>query len=278
MIATVPGTGGVAGAATTTTAFYLDLGASQSVGVQPVAGSRHGQPTNRGYANYLVAMEAAKGVSLQLTQLGCPGEATTTMISGKDHCYKGIDSQLADAVAFLRSHQNQVGVVTVELGFNNAGHCLSAAALIDSCMNSRMSVLSQQLSQILSTLKAAAGPNVTIIGLGHADPFLAYALNGTAGTASANASLKVIEQLNATLSSVYSSFAIPMVDVAGAFNMTQTNLIAFGGAGSVALNVAQACRLTWMCPPAPQSPNMHPNDAGYRVIASAIAAMLPSTL
>jgi len=271
-------TAGAVGSATSTTAFYLDLGASQSLGTQPIGASHHGFPTNRGYANYLVALEAAKGVTLQLTQLGCRGESTATMISGGDSCYKFPDSQLADAVAFLLAHQNETGLVTVELGFNNIGACIGATALATSCAHSRVSVVSQQLPQILSALKAAAGPNVTIVGLGHADPFLAWAINGPVWTAKANASLTTMQLLNSTLANVYAGFSMPMVDVGAVFEMTQTTPTTLTGVGTVPLNVAEACRMTWMCRPRHLPANMHPNDAGYQAIAAAIVAILPAPL
>lgn len=274
----IAGTGGAAQAATPTTGFYLDLGASQSVGTQPIGASRHGYPTNRGYANYLVTLEAAKGVTLHLTQLGCRGEATATMISGGNVCYKAPDSQLADAVAFLRAHQNETGLVTVELGYNNIGACIGSTVLAATCAHSRVDVVGQQLPQILSALQAAAGPNVTIVGLGHADPFLAWALNGPVGAARAAASLRTMQLLNNTLASVYASYSIPMVNVGAAFNMTQTTPTTLAGVGTVPLNVAQACRMTWMCRPHPLPANMHPNDAGYQAIAAAIAAVLPAPL
>ena len=276
------GTDGVAGAATTATpatpvtAFYLDLGASQSVGTQPIGNSRHGYPTNRGYANYLVALEASKGIKLQLTELGCRGEAVTTMINGGNHCYKAPDSQLADAVAFLRAHQSQMGLVTVELGYNDMGACIGATSLAGPCARDRVAVVRQQLPQILSALRAAAGPKVTIVGLGHADPFLAWALKGPSGVARAAASLQTMQLLNRTLASVYATYSVPMVNVAAAFNMTRTTPTTLAGVGNVPLNVAEACRLTWMCRPQPLAPNMHPNDAGYQAIAAAIAAVLPA--
>jgi len=269
-------TGGVAAATTPQTAFYLDLGASQSVGTQPIGSSLHGFPTNRGYANYLVALEATRGVTLQLTQLGCRGESTATMISGGDLCYKSPDSQLADAVAFLRAHQNETGLVTVELGYNNIGACIGATTLATSCAQTRVGVVSQQLPEILRALKAAAGPNVTIVGLGHADPFLAWALNGPVGAAKAQASLKTMQILNRTLADVYAAFSIPMVNVGAAFNMTTITPTTLAKVGTVPLNVAQTCRMTWMCRPQPLPANMHPNDSGYRAMAAAIAAVLPA--
>lgn len=53
--------------------YYLDIGASVSVGVQPTPRDPRGQPTNRGYANRLLTIEAAKGVTMRLTEIGCPG-------------------------------------------------------------------------------------------------------------------------------------------------------------------------------------------------------------
>ena len=60
----------VAGAATTTSAFYLDIGGSASVGVQPTLVNPRGAPTASGYANDLVALEAAKGSRCSSFRLG----------------------------------------------------------------------------------------------------------------------------------------------------------------------------------------------------------------
>jgi hypothetical protein len=45
------------------TVLYLDIGASVSVGFQPTPRDPTGQPTNRGYSNRLVTIEAARGVT-----------------------------------------------------------------------------------------------------------------------------------------------------------------------------------------------------------------------
>src|SRR5579863_8767286 len=62
------GSASVAGASTTSSVFYLDIGGSGSVGVQPTATNPHGEPTAFGYANDLVTLEAAQGIALQLVQ------------------------------------------------------------------------------------------------------------------------------------------------------------------------------------------------------------------
>lgn len=268
----------VAGAATSSPVFYLDIGGSASVGVQPTLASPRGEPTASGYANDLVALEAAKGVALELTQIGCPGESTTTMLYGGDHCYQSPVTQMTTAVAFLHSHYAQTGIVTVDLGFNNVVKCIKMTSGVSTCLDQGFATVRQELPQILSTLQAAAGPNVHFVGVGHYDPFLASALHGMTGKATATKSLGAMSTLNHTLAGIYQSFLIPTAEVARAFRNFDRTPTTWAGAGTVATNVAQTCELTWMCQTAPYGPNLHPNDVGYQTIAAAIAAKVPSTL
>ena len=46
----------------------------------------------------------------------------------------------------------------------------------------------------------------------------------------------------------------------------------WSGLPTVPTDVARTCALTWMCSRAPFWHNVHPDDRGYRAIASAIAA------
>ena len=271
------GLGVVAGAATTASVFYLDIGGSASVGVQPTLDAPHGEPTTSGYANDLVALEAAKGVTLQLTQTGCPGESTTTMLFGGDNCYPTTTTQLATDVSFLQSHHDQTGIVTVDLGFNNLVKCIKLTTGASACLDQGLATVRQELPQILSTLQAAAGPNVHFVGVGHYDPFLTSALYGTTGVAKSTRSLDVMSSLNRTLSRIYESFFIPTANVARAFKNHDRTLTRLSGGRTMAANVAETCALTWMCQPAPYGPNLHPDGSGYRVIAEAIAAKLPAT-
>jgi hypothetical protein len=272
----------LAGAASTTTldpnqSFYLDLGGSGSVGVQPTAAVPHGEPTASGYANYLVTIEAASGHNFQLTQLGCPGESTAMALHGGDRCYASASSQLAAATSFLTQNSGQNGLVTVDLGFNNVVQCLRQTSGVTSCVSQGLAQIRQQLPVFLSSLQAVAGPGVRFVGVGHYDPFLADALKGSAGLAMANSSLWAISALNRTLLDVYQAAGIPMANVASAFSMHTKTPTTLAGIGSVPANVADTCLMTWMCQPAPYGPNLHPNNAGYLAIANAIATKVSAT-
>jgi hypothetical protein len=265
-----------AGAEAPLSAFYLDLGASASVGFQPTVFFPQGQPTTDGYANDVVAYEAARGVTLNLTELGCPDETTTTMINGADHCYHEDGSQLADAMAFLRSHDGEQGIVTIDLGFNDLRGCLHLGSSRQECVDGKMAILQEQLPYILQSLEGVAGAGVSFVGVGFDDPYLADAISGRTGALLASHSETVVDQLNGALSVIYANANIPMATVSSFFDAHDHSKVILEGVGKVAGNVASACELTWMCAPKPYGPNVHPNDAGYLKIAAAVEGELPS--
>jgi lysophospholipase L1-like esterase len=273
LVATLATTSG-ATAAVVTHAFYLSIGASESVGVQPPPGGGHGRPTRHGYANYLVGISARDGIALSLTQLGCPGASTATVLLGGGSCDPGV-SQLARAVTFLRSHTLQQGVVTVDLGFNNLTACAVSGGFASACVTQHLAVASSQLAQILDTLKAAAGPQVTFVGLNHENPFIVSNVITHAGDPYVDRTVTAMARLNSMLHAVYASRGVAVANVVHAFAGTNTQPTTLPGYGTVPTNVATVCALTWMCRSAPYGPNLHPNDAGYLTIARAIEAMLP---
>ena len=258
--------------------LYLDVGASVSVGVQPTAAVPTGQPTKRGYSNRLVTFEAKRGVTMKLTELGCPGESIATMLHGPDPCYLAPDTQLTDAVAFLRTHRNATTLVTVDLGFNTLDVCFRGLDIDPTCVRPQLAILRSELGQVLRTLTRAAGPHVIFIGVGHYNPYLTKGATDGASEVFARNSVAAIKSMNLAFAQVYGSFKIRVADVATAFHENATYLIRKNSKEAQPANVHFECFYTWMCTPRPYGPNIHPNDRGYQAITTAIIAVLPSSL
>ena len=220
----------------------------------------HGAPTDDGYANDLVAAERARWGDLQLVQLGCPGETTLTMLDGGDACHASV-SQLGLAVSFLRQHPSTV-LVTVDVGFNDMVHCLGHHEVDEACVDLALANVRTQLPQILAALRAAGGPALHIVGVGHYDPYLVASLDGPAGKSFAAESLDVITRLNEALRSAYAAAGITMADVADAFDMDNTAPAALPDGEAVPLDVARLCALTWACVPGPLGPQQAPQRRG----------------
>ncbi len=269
------GVGAASSAGADTPIFYLALGASDSLGVQPSAINASPQPTDHGYANDLVADEAQHGVALVLTQYGCPGETTNTMIYGSDRCYLNGDTQLTEAVNFLRSHTADHGLVTIDIGFNDIHPCLRLGVNSAACVTRRLVNLQSQLTFILTALKSAAGPDVTFVGLNHFNPLLAASVGGMRDAVSRAMCVRGMNRMNDTLLDVYSRFSIPVALTTKAFLQGDSTVVMLPGFGALTAGVAMVCQLTYMCLPAPLGPNIHPNDAGYQAIADSIVLVLP---
>jgi hypothetical protein len=264
----------------TVTAFYLDMGASESLGFQPTGIPAHnGARTNTGYANDLIYRESFKGVSLALEQIGCPGDTVQSLLetTKSDACYTAPVNQLSKATAYLRANATEAGLVTIDLGFNNVRLCLWAEPVNEACLAQGIAAVEVDLPKILAALKAAGGPNVHFVGLEYADPFLGYFLDGTAGPADATETLDGIDQLDTVLGHVYTNAGVAVANVPSVFQINNATRVTVDNVGTIPVNVQQACELTWFCTPTPFGPDDHPNNAGYSMIAAAIEAVLPKS-
>lgn len=276
------------GVATTTTtkpgttfaAFYLDMGASASLGMQPTGIQGHnGRRTNTGYANDLLYLENLKHVSLTLRQMGCPGETVQSIFDTVEinHCDNAPNTQLTDARTFLENNQNVAGVVTIDLGFNDLRVCMANGEVNEACVNTAVAAAAADMPHLMTDLKSWAGPHVRLIGLEYNDPFLAFYLRGANGPAEATASLVAFDRMNAALGAAYTKGGAQIADVPDYFKTDDTTRVDMPNVGEIPQNVESACELTWECDPAPFGPDDHPNDAGYALIAQAIAAELPTS-
>ena len=270
--ASLPLAVGVAGA-DTSTPFYLVIGASDSLGVQLAPGGQHTMRTTHGYANDVVSLLAARGVNVAMTQIGCGGETTYTMINGGDHCYSGSTTQLSTAISFLASHRNDTGLVTIDLGFNNLLPCFASGSADPVCIARLMPQIRLDMSTILAALEAAAGPHVTFVGIDHFNPYLASAVGGPSGRVRATTSVSKITTLNRTLSGVYNTYHVAIAHAAAAFHLADSDPVYLAHHTRVPSDALHVCALTYMCGSG-HAPNFHPDDRGYRIIAGAIMAAL----
>lgn len=264
--------------ATRVSAFYLDVGASSSLGIQAIPGR------NNGYANDLVRLDAARGVALSLKEVGCPGETTASILLRgpqshvrlmESRCYHGGPGQLAQATSFLKSHFDQVGLVTVDSGFNDVRTCLNTTTVNQSCFESNLSTVRLDLPILLSNLRRAAGPRVHFVGLEYADPFLQHYLSGPQGRAQAVLSLRDMTALNLVLATDYAHAGMAVANIPAAYDSLDSTTSTLAPYGAIPLNVKQVCLMTWMCTTAHDD---HANDLGYQTEAAAILKVLPGAL
>ena len=250
--------------------YYLSLGDSLSQGVQPDSAGAS-VPTRQGYADLLYAELRRGDPGLRLVKLGCSGETTHTMSSG-GICSYPAGSQLAAAAGFLRAHRGRVSLITIDIGANDPDSCVTRSSFggAAACIATSFQDTQVNLRKIMTTLRAAGGARVRIIGMSYYVPMLAQWRHGLLGEALARVSEAVVVGYNRLLTGVYQAFGARVADVFGAFHSADfSGQVTMRGIGSVPHNVAAICQLTWECASGPRGPNEHATADGYGVIAQA---------
>ena len=237
--------------------WYLALGDSLAAGLQPTTGD---EPT-RGYAGPVLAALRQTQPGTDLTNLGCSGETTGSMMRG-GLCRYAEGTQLASATAFLRAQAGRVRLVTLDIGANNVLRC-AAPAVDQACAASAGSAAASDVVAILSQLRTAA-PDATIVVLTYYNPLLAAYRQGAGGQQVAAQSQPLLAGLNRSLAAAAAAPAVQakVADVAGAFATTDST------GSPEPVNVARICAWTWMC----SRGDIHANDAGYAAMAKAVLA------
>ena len=245
--------------------YYLSVGDSLAAGVQPIGDADDLFRTEQGYAEQLLQTARSRYPKLALEKLGCPGETTATMING-GICEYDHGSQLDEAVSFLQGHRQFVAFITIDIGANDF-NCAGGY-----CIEQGVQSIQANLPSIVATLRAAAGPNIPIVGMGLYNPFLANWLTGPEGQQLAIASAsQLMGPVNFVMRSIFEAGGASVADIEAAFSSndfaTQVDL---PGLGTVPLNVARICMWTWVC----TAGDNHANEAGYGAIAHAFAIQL----
>jgi lysophospholipase L1-like esterase len=232
--------------------YYLSLGDSLAASFQPNGDSGHG------YAEQVYVQRKAQDPTLRLVKLGCGGETTHSMIFANP-CGYSHGSQLAEAASFLHAHARFVTLVTIDIGGNDVLLCVFLRDR--ACLDAASASAATNLATILGTLHDAAGADVPIIGMNYYDPFLAFWFGSPTA---AQITEQMVVQFNDVLDSAYGK---GLADVETAFQTTNPTPV-----GGIPLNVLRICQWTWMCTSAA---DIHPNTAGYGVIAQAFVDPLP---
>ncbi|WP_026118973.1 GDSL-type esterase/lipase family protein [Nocardiopsis ganjiahuensis] len=291
---------------TTAQSFYLSLGDSLTVGVQP---DDEGRPeeTSEGYTDVLYRTLKDADSTLQHERMGCGGEDTTTFVEGGiadcDTRYEA-GSQLDQAEAFLREHGDQVDLVTLTIGGNNFTNCVDGAGgqaeldiedigVNEECVADGLERLETEIPVIAERLTDAASADTQIVAMTYYNPFLALALleepedeasedeeaeEGGDGAEGAEATpaeeadeslaARTVEILGEVNDSLTSSYEAAGIDVADVDTV-------FDGANTevpddsdtgMPVNLQQICDLTWMCN-VDRGPDIHTNLAGAQAIA-----------
>ena len=248
-------------------AYYLALGGSGSLGVQPTIDRPKGQPTTSGYANDLLKLERSRWSGLHLVQLGCPGETTGSFLAGGDHCRPAGRSQLAEAVSFLQWHTNVV-LVTIDLGFNNLLPCLAYTRWIKRACRGSWRQSSSNLPRYSRV--ACSRPFAAYRRCRALRPVSVRAYANFAVKDFASASIAVIDRLNAMLRFAYSTAGVPTANVGAAFALANAVPTTRTNRTTAPKDLVRLCALTWVCTTPPLR-NSHPNEDGYEVIAESIA-------
>ncbi|HVC14800.1 MAG TPA: hypothetical protein VND62_08075 [Acidimicrobiales bacterium] len=265
--------------------FYLAVGASESLGVQPrrdVAGdhgeeargdySHAGAPTRLGYANDVVRAERSRWPGLHLVQLGCSGITAQGSVDGAGPCAYPAGSQVATAVQFLRAHKGGTVLASVDLGYNDLWPCLVHRRVNRVCVHATFRAVRQVIPEILRRLRAAGGRRTVIVGLEHNDPVLADWLHRGPGRTFAERTIPILRKFNQELSKLYRAGGGEVANVPRLWRVGSSHMVPLAGHGQVPADVATVCKDSWAC----SLGNVHPNAAGYRKIAAAITAAIAS--
>jgi lysophospholipase L1-like esterase len=257
--------------------YYLALGDSLSQGMQPNAAGLT-VDTDDGYVDDIGAWATQRIPNLQVIKLGCGGDTTTSLLTGKGndaaakalHCDRQGGSQLAAAVTFLKSHHTagEVPLITIDIGANDVDGCVTAPNL-STCLAAGLQTIKVNTPKILTALRKAAPKGTKLVAMNLYDPVLGgYFAPATDPLHSlALASPALTKTVNATNDAASTRAGFKVADVGTAFHTYDTTPVTWEGQ-PIPADVAYVCSWTWACQTPPSGPNIHANRNGYQVIAN----------
>ncbi|WP_197522963.1 GDSL-type esterase/lipase family protein [Actinokineospora pegani] len=262
--------------------YYVSIGDSYAAGYQPTSATS-GTTSTEGFAYQVAEKTRVHGVPMRLANFGCSGVTSGQVLDepgcdpaalGPDPADYGGLPQARAATRFVAEHRGRVGLITVVVGGNDIRPCLPIGAPLRDdaldCVDDAVSRLRGNLAELLTELRAAAGPDVPIIGLTYPDMLLgAWLRDGQRGKDIAAASVGVFrDRLNTALREEYSEVGAEFVDITAAtgaytpLDATTTD----PAHGVVPQAVAKACEFTHFC----SVGDVHPTVHGHTLIAERV--------
>ncbi len=285
LMAVIPIAG--AAAAETSQNVYVALGDSVAAGTQ--------QPepfTDNGYTNVLYDKVARQMRLTDFVNFACPADDSFEMIDGDDNpeggslCY-GTAPPLAglmpatgaaqldvaiDYISEVHEAGGTIGLITLTMGANDLFRC---EVFTDECVGEALTGIAVNLQgTILPALRAAA-PEASIVAMNYYNSSLAYYLI-PGNEDAALASNALVTAANDVLQDSYDAWGVPVADVAKAFKIYNDR------GHDLPKNVEITCEFTLMCQSVDgewqlaESPDIHPNNRGYRQIARAFKKVMKS--
>jgi lysophospholipase L1-like esterase len=264
-------------------ANYLALGDSIAYGYQAALFATTPNPAvfNFGYADLFAAHNGKT-----LTNDGCPGETTNSMINGFNpaaglcgrgggfpyallhHNYGLGNTQLDDAKSLL--DHNTTGVITLDIGANDLLVFLSGCGFpapgSSTCIQAGLAGIQNQINNNTKTILDqvrlhAPNADLTVMGLYNPYPGLL-----TIGGVGADA---IVANINAGIRALAYQHSAHFVDALPVFNPSGS------AGGPESGDIPAICQLTGMCPGGtfnPATGDIHPSKKGYQALASLFEA------
>lgn len=259
--------------------YYVSLGDSYASGYQPTSktgGTRHG------FAYQLPGLAAKRGYKLKLVNFGCGGATSSSILNEKlaanakckgPGAPKYTGTQIAAAEKFLKANKGKVALITVSIGGNDITKCGKVPDAV-TCVGTALPEVEKNLATLLKRLRAAGGTKVRLVGITYPDVILGSWVGENPNQDLAKLSVVAFQSLiNPGLKKEYEKAGGTFVDVTkatGAYTpLEQTTTLAPYGVIPVA--VAKVCELTFYC----TLRDIHPQTAGYTIIADLVAKTLP---
>ncbi len=239
--------------------YLLALGDSISFGFQ---GPKLTSPPNpAAFTTGYVDVLAARDPSLDVTNYSCPGETTTSFITGgcpwREAGYALHDpydgSQLTAAVAFLQAHRQHAGTVTVAIWGNDilalTIACGGDLACVSQLALAETAAFAGRLTTILRAVRAAAPTaDIAVLTAVHAFPPPTPEIDA------------LYDALNSAMAAAAATTRTHVADVRPFFNPVDP-----------AARTAAICHYTLTC--VTNGSDSHPSDAGYQAIADQFATV-----